>query len=1114
VVNIIIEEYKRKINPDIIDNRSVCFKDEIKKYLQQAIKANFATGYFYLSGFNLLKEDLEHLEKINILMGNETNQSTCDDIVAGYSAQLISDSKQLDDEKPQFKSLLALRDFIKEKKVDVKVYVPEKRGNFHTKLYIIYRTEASRPQSIAILGSSNFTQPGIMGNTELNYVHTQQVVVDAFDEWFNDRFKEAKDFNADLIKIIESSAAYKRYEAKQKDLDFITPFELYKLIIFEFLNGDISIYESALAEFQKLGVENAKEKIRKFNGAIISDSVGLGKSFIGGELIKWYREQNKRVLLIVPASIVDQWRDLLEKDGLSDETPYFGLSIDGIGIKIISESKFSNHSEDEVRKEYGDFDVVLIDEAHRFRNSEPERYKNIQKLKEKTFILLTATPLNNTVRDLKNIISIFTNQVILRNEHLDFNAFDEFYKISKKVRDKSASPEEIAKMNLSIHEISRILEEVMILRTRKIIIEKYPDLEINGQKIEFSTPKIYPIEYNLSSSYEPIYQNIDTFIANLKLPHLYVINQSSGKTLEGLFKVLLLKRLESSIYSFLKSLNHIIESETTLMEDIVNFGFDDAIKKRLKDFEKVEQQVQADVDLLSFIDDNVETKKSEELDEQQVIDSIKFDIDSIDTFKKSFLSRVKRGDGEYDFDDDKMDRLISELFRRKKDKILIFTQFRATAEYLFHHLKNSDRNVDYVVGGETSPSGRKVKYKENGVIKERTLSGRDLKVRLFSPKSYKFKLEGTEKEIDILISTDTLSEGVNLQDCSIIINYDLPWNPTRIIQRVGRVDRIGNVNKITVFNFFPDKDIESLLKLLEKLQNKIKDIATIVGKENGILSGDEETSIKTIGEKITEIRKFNDIMSLEEEAKNPIFKITGEDKEAIVRFKLRNQINELGLKKTDFREYLNTPYSVAEIGKKGIFSLYRIFDKKDEHKYKDVLLYYDIDANSFSEINPLDITINSQTQGHYKSSVNDKINFDNAISRLDSHFEEMFYELKSGYKDVEMIPQFKTYKVQEMVIEYLNKILKHRTLEEDIQRQKSALYELKNLYNNIFLTQNDAVELKKKFVKGVMSTDRDEFIKIIKDFRKEVISQNPDYQKYLRSEKNIEYKQVCWGAFV
>ena len=1102
----------KKANPNIIDNRSICFKDVIKKYLQHAIKAQFATGYFYLSGFNLLKEDLEHLQEINILMGDETDRLTCDDIVAGYRAKLISDSERLDDNKPQFKSLIALKDFIQQGKVNIKVYVPENNGNFHTKLYIIHRDKIPDIQDLAILGSSNLTRPGIMGNTELNYLHLSPETVEAFEGWFNERFKEAKDFNADLIRIIESSKAYKRYEAKQKDLDYITPFELYKLIMYEYLNGDISTYESALAEFQKLAVENAKEKIRKYNGAIISDSVGLGKSFVGGELIKWYLDQNKKILLIVPASIIDQWRDLLETDGVSEERPYFGLKVDGSNLRIISDTEFSNYNKDEVQKKCGKVDVILIDEAHRFRNNKPKRYENIQELKGKVFILLSATPLNNTVKDLKNLINIFTTDVELTNEKLKFSAFDDYYRLSKQVNNKTATPEDIKLLNESVIEIDKTLDEVMLLRTRKVIKERYPNLEINGKKIEFSTPIILQEEYKLSSKYEPIYQHIDTFIAELNLPYLYVVNQAKGKSLEALFKVTLLKRLESSIYSFIKSLNQIINSETSLRNDIKSLGFESTIQSRRDNFSKIEQQIQTDADVQSDIEGGGDKNRTEDLNEEQIIGLIKFDIESIYKFKKLFLDKVKRGSSEYEYDDDKLDRLISELHRRRNDKILIFTQYQATAKYLNHHLKNFGyRNVDCVVGGLTSPSGRKVKYNDGGQTKERLLSKRDLKVRLFSPKSYNFKLEKGEKETDILISTDTLSEGVNLQDCNVIINYDLPWNPTRVIQRVGRVDRIGNNNQITVIHFYPDKDIETLLHLLERLQTKIKDIATIVGKETGILSGDEEVNIRTIGEKITELRKYKTVEDIEDNARNPRLNPKGESTLAAIRFKLRDQITEWGLTKTDFkREYSNVPYSIAELSKRGVFSLYQIYDDKNKDKLRNTLLYYNPEDGSISEQKPYEFMFTPQTPGYYRAAIIDKIDIESGLSHLNSHFEELFIEEKNRFSGAEMA-KTKTSQVQTVVVNRLNEILKQRTFDENIERQKSSLYELKSLYRNVFLKVHDAGKLKEK-LKGKPNTDI--FIQILKEFKKEVINDNPDYQSYLRSSENIKYKQVCWGASI
>lgn len=972
-------------NPDIVDNRSYYFIDEIRKFLKHAKIAKFATGYFFLNGFNLLKTDMENLEKIYILMGSETNRITADEINKGYEernkllayiqSNLSKDLEKLDDTSDQFTNLLALKDFIREEKAEIRVCIPDDGNKFHSKLYVIHRDENAETKDIAIIGSSNFTKPGIMGNTELNYVSKQYETVMAFDRWFTKLYEESKEFSEDFISIIENSNAYKVYQKKQKerDKDYIEPFDLYKLIIYEFLNGDISTYESSLTEFQKLGVENAKEKIRKYGGVIVSDSVGLGKSFIGGELIKWYYEQGKNTLLIVPANIIDQWKELLETDGSGSGGLFFGLNVDGVKINIISDSKFSTHSEDEIKTFYGHFDVVIIDEAHRFRNDESQKYKNIQQLKGKTFILVTATPLNNSVKDLKNLLSIFTNHIVLKNNHLDFNAFNKYEKISRQIRGGVPDNQEFEEQKKYADEISSILEDVMILRTRKVIRDRYPDLKIDGKKIVFSTPTIYPVEYHFSLSYQPIYENIDIFIANLMLPHLYIINESNGQTLEGLIKVLILKRLESSIYAFIQSLDSLVIAENNLRVDIYSKGFASTVLERRGNLDEVKRQIQNDVDLSEFIDDLVVPRTFRDLNERDILDAIEYDIESINKFKEEFISKIKNGVDEYAYDDNKIDRFKSIILKNKDKKVLVFTQFRDTARYIYENLKNiQDQNVELVMGGQTYPSGRKLTFIKDGVPKEKILSERDYKVRLFCPKSNNFVLNGNEKEIDVLISTDTLSEVVNLQDCSVIINYDLPWNPTRIIQRVGRVDRIGNENPITVFNFFPDKDIEALLKLLEKLQIKIKDIATIVGKEYGILRDDEEISIKTIGEKITKLRSIEDIADLEEEATNPIFTITGEDKGATTRFKLRSLINSLGLIKNDFREYITTPYSIAKSEKTGVFSVYRIYDQKTKHKFKEVFLYYNLKTKEISEVDPTEIEITSSMEGFHKSIIPEK----------------------------------------------------------------------------------------------------------------------------------------------
>jgi hypothetical protein len=332
---------------------------------------------------------------------------------------------------------------------------------------------------------------------------------------------------------------------------------------------------------------------------------------------------------------------------------------------------------------------------------------------------------------------------------------------------------------------------------------------------------------------------------------------------------------------------------------------------------------------------------------------------------------------------------------------------------------------------------------------------------------------------------------------------------------VGRVDRIGNTNRITVFNFFPSEDIESLLKLLEKLQNKIKDIATIVGKENGILSGEEEVNVKTIGERIKDIREFKDIIKLEDEAKNPIFNLTGEDKEAIIRFKLRNQIRDWNLTKNDFRDYTNIPYSVVRNGKTGVFSLYRIFDKKDGHKFKDILLWFDPTNNSVTEINPLDLSIGPDQTGIAKAGVDNSVNLDLGREQIQSAFEDKFAALKAGYTDVEMYPKFKIHKIQQKIVYRLSNLQNQKSLNGELTKYKRAISELKGLYAHIFLSQTDAVELNKRFEdKPVISIETEDFIKILREFRKDVIQKNPDYQEFLRTEKNIDYRQICWGAFV
>jgi len=1069
--------------PPLVDNANRTVEDVYRKIIPQIEEARIATGYFYLSGFDLYREDLEQLadpEKIGhaplrILMGRQTNRSTADEIGEGQSLREEFKNEvreSIDDlNNAQLGRLDRLRDFIAEDKVSVRVRNPE-NGYFHAKGASFRAPQDddgwatdddtdTRPCA-TIVGSSNFTASGHRNNIELNLTSQDQPKAEAFEEWYDNQWANAKDFSEEIIKIIENSDRYQDWQEQQEEESddetpeelgtYIEPFELYKLLAYDELSGNVNIRDSPLYYFQTLGYESAKEKLSQYNGCIISDSVGLGKSFIGGELLHDYRQRGDHCLLIVPANLTEQWKDLLQDDTDEDGNPYFGLEVDGTHLDVMSISKFQNLTYDEAQELKDRFDVVLIDEAHRFRNHgkwrpNPEhdddykgtrRHANLRQLRGKTMIMLTATPINNSATDLENLISLFTSPEELRNKaSLDFDAFEEYINLSetrKKIAagKEEASEEEQRKITEQLQrhseEISKILNEVMVLRTRKHVKDQIQDEE--NFEMSFKPPTLSKEQYSLPPAYQPVYRMLPDVMDALHLPHITVKNPKAGGTLKALYKLNLLKRLESSTYAFVQSIETLHHSERQLLgllddlpedkkidmlraaqddeesetlDDFVEgsdaavdleqtleeFGFDTtavrADEKRESDatneladatIAEVKTYIREDLTLLAYFlsqfigdiardagdvsDHAVSTRQWLHDHNAGVLPDVPEEDMNPILYPRSDLSNVDEATREFyeavfslrEFRDPKIERLADVLNGYDEEKVLVFTQYRATADYVHRALLN---NPDSPLTNANS-----------AVVKGGDENKQDV-IQRFAPEASGYQqtlAESGESELQYVVATDTLSEGVNLQDVSVQVSFDLPWNPMRIVQRVGRIDRIGSTEAKYVHNFYPDGDIEAAIKLLKRLQAKINDIALIVGKENNILDPNEDQILektgvdteKTIGElQVDEIedslqksREIDDVNELDDTSKNPLLRNAGSNEHAAYeRFLLKKELNEdFGLSEDDFeyaadyfdeapeeREFLYTNVTDHDSGPRpGVFALAHLWFDDDEQE--------------------------------------------------------------------------------------------------------------------------------------------------------------------------------------
>ncbi|WP_411967892.1 helicase-related protein [Haloferax sp. YSSS75] len=1248
----------------LIDNSERTLEETFKEVISESEEVRVATGYFYLSGFDLFKDDLDALldsealghAPMRILMGKQTDARTADEIEEGKSlheqfrTQLKDDLEDLNN--AQMDRLDRLRDFIKEGLVDVRIRNPEK-GYFHAKgASFRFATDdpskregsTDRREPALIVGSSNFTQTGHRNNIELNLTSSDPQKVEAFEDWFDNQWANSEEFSREIVKVIENSEKYQDWkEGTKPDGNlgtFIEPFELYKVLSYDALDGNISARDSPLYYFQTIGYESAAKKIAQYNGCIISDSVGLGKSFIGSELLYDYRQDGKRCLLIVPANLTDQWEDLLQDATDEDGDPFFGLEIDGTHIDVMSISKFQNLSYEDVNALREKFDVLLIDEAHRFRNfgkwrPNPDddddykgtrRHANLRLLRDKTMILLTATPLNNSATDLKNLIGLFTGKNEIRNKaNLDFSSFDRYIDIAEQRKRVAAGKEEMEpedledlteKLRHESQEISKILNEVMVLRTRKHVKEslmrKDDELEMS-----FKPPEVNKEEYSLPTAYRPVYESLPDVMDALHLPHITIKNPQAGSTLKALYKLNLLKRLESSTFAFVQSIETLYQSEQTLLgflealpddeeidtlrtiqddqaavtlddyvqdgeaaEDLAQtleeFGFDaeslrggdSSGQDELADLtvSEVKQRIHEDIALIAhfltlFIGDVAENATHvndhavtvrqwlsrkhigyvPDVPEDEV-DPLLFpdqDLSEVEDITRDFYDAVFR---LLEFRDPKMDRL-NDVVNQYDDKVLIFTQYRATADYVYRTLLNdpnsplTPKNSAVVKGGDENK--QKV-------------------IRRFAPEAYGYKetLERTgDSELTYVVATDTLSEGVNLQDVHTVVNYDLPWNPMRIVQRVGRVDRIGSTADKHVHNFYPDGDIEAAIKLLKRLQAKINDIALIVGKENNILDPNEDEILekagiqteKTIGElELEEIegtlrasREVDDYNELDDTSKNPLLRNAGSNEdEAFERLLLKKELNEeFGLSDEDFEFadeyfemspeerdllYTNVPDSESNHAP-GIFGMTHLwFDDEEDAPLGRTrrALYGKKRGGEVKDLSAIRaLKIGPDTDGE-KMTRNQKQYLDERGS-IEAVVEQRLEEAKEGLLGDIYRGGDEYSKEQEKILSYLlhlksnssgdlsNPIDEHTSLPEAAAHLRSRLKDVK-LQN----TDEDRI-LRATFRKenmGLGEWDVEEFLQELADFLDENIEGSTEYDTKLAKTGDVDARLLCWGV--
>ena len=821
---------QKRIKKDIVDNvqggitMAIILNDTIPHVEQLDI----STGYFDVKGYGLLRECLEKSVEnkafsMRLLLGKEAIIPKKDSFEK-YAEQYIQDKEyvmsvktSLDEDdlsresRTDTTSLISLL-----KRSNVQVKLGESRFN-HSKCYIL-------GEESAFIGSSNFTSKGLEGNYELNAGLYQPGLAEQTRQWFDQRWDAAKDTKDELVGVLTQSKF--GAPAKPHDVYMKMLFEEYKPLLdsMETQDGQEGEPQQQLTKFQQHAVRTGIFMANEFHGTIIADSTGLGKTNIGIEIIrKKILKEGKKVLLIAPSQVLhSMWEEKLKDVDIN------------VREKLTTESLGRDTILDNLHK-YRNIDLVLIDESQGFRSSNANRRKNLMKLmsvgKDKQVVLMSATPINNSIMDLYYQISIITKG---NDAHFARKVgISNLYRHMRSAANKEG-------LQQGLEKIQQLLDCIMVRRTRSYIKDVYKDDSINGIEIKFPKHEYSPIRYSLSDLFGNIFERMLNDIGLLTMApygleqYNLTLSEEEKKKHQvraQLQTIFLLKRFESSIEAVKTSIKNRIAMYKSIRK-VLGRG----MIMRVRDFNNIMSKWSpAETD-----DDNNDYDTDE--DERQ-----KFFLQELDNIKTEpvgndyDLARLKK-DVDADLEilqgllheiekitvDTKLHAVVQTILKDKAledggKKVLIFTEYMITAKYITKKLKEifKDKTVE-CISGSTNQNTRRQYIKRFAPVANIS-DGEELE-------------ELRANGIDILISTEVLSEGQNLQDCNYVINYDLPWNPMRIVQRTGRIDRLTSTHKVIHSRAcYPDDELDKILGLFGRLIDKIGTVNDTIGLDAELL---------------------------------------------------------------------------------------------------------------------------------------------------------------------------------------------------------------------------------------------------------------------------------------
>ena len=903
--------------PKPLDNKRERVVDELKNALKKGSNLSVISAYFTIYAYEHLKREMSRIDKMRFLFKEPTFVKKDEELLRQYYIDRKSEKDIAGNEfeirlRNELKQSSIARDCAKwiQEKVEMKSF--RKPNPAQPRMIHI----DNQKDAVMINGTVDFTTDGL-GITPSNRIDSNMCIYGkemtaAFLHQFNEIWNDDMTVEDVKEKVLEQmKILYK--ENPPEFMYFITLYNLFRDSLDELTEDNIiksktgikeTVIWNKLYKFQQDGAIGIIEKLEKWGGCILADSVGLGKTYTALAVIKYYELRNSRILVLAPKKLRENWTIFTQNDTRNT------LVDDRFGFTVLNHTDLSRTSGlsgdvSLATVNWSNYDLVVIDESHNFRNNHPvkgkiTRYEKlmneiIKKGVDTKVLMLSATPVNNRMNDIKNQINFITEgnnnlfqdagvpnvENILKKAQMVFNKWQTL------PEDKRTSDTFVDMMDLDYF---KLLDTVTIARSRKHI-EKYYDLSSIGKFPERLAPKNHYPDIDTDNEFPKI-EDVNRLIKKLTLcvysPLGYVLPEkrdeysrkydvavADGKSifrqvdretsLVDLMRVGILKRMESSIYSFALTVGKII--------DKINFTLE---KIEENQFEYDEDLSINDIDL----DDN-------ELDDLMLGNNVKVLLQDMDLIRwkqdllsdkeklEQILKEAKKVTPERDAKLGELKNVICDKLKnpinKNNDKIIIFTAFADTAEYLYKNIANfmleKSKYTAVVTGsGENKSTLPVPKHLKNKV----RLSDLNTVLTLFSPKSKELDKVFPEMTdtIDIVIATDCISEGQNLQDCDYLINYDIHWNPVRIIQRFGRIDRIGSSNDyIQLVNFWPNMELDEYINLGQRVKGRmvLLDVSA-TGDDNIIDENKEKKDLEYRKKQLMKLK--NEVVDLEDIAGN------------------------------------------------------------------------------------------------------------------------------------------------------------------------------------------------------------------------------------------------------